>query len=516
MSGEESAHRVSLLADDRRYDLVAPANAQVGDLLAVLGIAPRNSPYAVATPAGRVIALHEVLADVVPEGALLTVVRATTHEVPRDVRNLDPSVVSAGARSPEGQGGRYVPPSEATIARSQLSEVTRRRGDLPTDAAAPDPAATGVAVVVPAPAAASATWLQAQVLTRWAAGGIAAAAALVLGLGAFRGQLPSGTSWPAVAALLLFVPGLALALDASATGRLSRVVAPVFGFAAGLALPVTDSPSSGRIAVLAGCVLATALAGVSRIVGGPSDRASRAAMTAFAAVGSLCVVGVLLDWPSFAVAAVVAGLVPTVVRLLPSLGFDLPDEQLVDVDRLATTIWTARVQQVRRFRRLRPREVDGVFLEARETVAAGTVWGCLVAAVALTVLVVTPGRSALATWGAVGLCAAVTFALGYQSRTVRDRLPRTAMLTTAGVAALLGTYAAGARLADSWGFLLLALATLLGLVAVGSAVALARGWHSTRLSRLADLLESFAVVLSLPLAAVAADGIEAFRRLTSG
>jgi hypothetical protein len=507
---------VSLLADDRRYDLVAPANAQVGDLLAVLGIAPRNSPYAVATPAGRVIALHEVLADVVPEGALLTVVRATTHEVPRDVRNLDPSVVSAGARSPEGQGGRYVPPSEATIARSQLSEVTRRRGDLPTEVG-PDPAAAdGVAPLPQSPATVSATWAQPQVLARWAAGGIAAAAALVLGLGAFRGQLPSGTSWPAVAALLLFVPGLALALDASATGRLSRVVAPVFGFAAGLALPVTDSPGSGRIAVLAGCVLATALAGVSRIVGGPSDRVSRAAMTAFAAVGALCVVGVLLDWPSFAVAAVVAGLVPTVVRLLPSLGFDLPDEQLVDVDRLATTIWTARVQQVRRFRRLRPREVDGVFLEARETVAAGTVWGCLVAAVALTVLVLTPGRSALATWGAVGLCAAVTFALGYQSRTVRDRLPRTAMLATAGVAALLGTYAAGARLADSWGFLLLALATLLGLVAVGSAVALARGWHSTRLSRLADLLESFAVVLSLPLAVVAADGIETFRRLTSG
>jgi hypothetical protein len=90
------------------------------------------------------------------------------------------------------------------------------------------------------------------------------------------------------------------------------------------------------------------------------------------------------------------------------------------------------------------------------------------------------------------------------------------MLTAAGGAALLGTYAAGARLADAWGFLLLGLTTLLGLVAVGGAVALARGWHSTRLSRVADLLESFAVVLSLPLAAVAADGIEAFRRITSG
>ncbi|GAB3447966.1 hypothetical protein GCM10027517_32450 [Phycicoccus ginsengisoli] len=516
MSGEEFAHRVSLLADDRRYDLVAPASAQVGDLLAALGIAPRNSPYAVATPAGRVIALHEVLGDAVPEGALLTVIRATTHEVTRDVRNLDPSSVSAGARSPEGQGGRYVPPSEATIARTQLSEVTRRRGDLPVEVGGVGGSTAATAAAAPESSAGATSWLRPAVLARWAAAGVAGAAALVLGLGAFAGRAHAGTTWSAVCAVLLLVPGLALALDASEEGRLSRLVAPVFGFAAGLALPVPDSPGAGRVAVVAGCVLATALAGVSRVVGGPSDRASRAAMTAFAAAGGLSVVGILLGWPSFAVAAVLAGLVPTVVRLLPSLGFELPDEQLVDVDRLATTIWTARVQQVRRFRRLRPREVDGAFHEARQAVAAGTVWSCLVVTVALTVLVATPGRSALAAWGAVGLCAAVTLALGYQSRAVRDRLPRTAMLAAAGVAALLGTYAAGARLGDAWGFALLALATLLGLVAVGSAVALSRGWHSTRLSRLADLLESFAVVLSLPLSVVAADGIEAFRRLTSG
>jgi hypothetical protein len=396
-----------------------------------------------------------------------------------------------------------------------LSEVTRRRGDLA------DPAAPAASTVAPASAAAGApvvgaAELRAPVLVRWAAAGIAAAAALLLGLGAFHGHAATGTTWSAVCAVLLLVPGLALALDVSEQGRLSRLVAPVFGLAAGLALPVPDSPSAGRVAVIAGCVLATALAGVSRIVGGPSDRASRAAMTAFAAVGGVSVVGVLLDWPSFAVAAVVAGLGPTVVRLLPSLGLDLPDEQLVDVDRLATTIWTARVQKVRRFRRLRPREVDGAFHEARQAVAAGTVWSCLVVSVALTVLVATPGRSPLAVWGAVGLCAAVTLALGYQSRAVRDRLPRTAMLAAAGVAALLGTYAAGARLADAWGFLVLGASTVLGLLAVGSAVALARGWHSTRMSRLADLLESFAVVLSLPLAAVAADGIEAFRRMTSG
>ena len=54
------------------------------------------------------------------------------------------------------------------------------------------------------------------------------------------------------------------------------------------------------------------------------------------------------------------------------------------------------------------------------------------------------------------------------------------------------------------------------LPSVVGAVALTGGYHSTRLSRLADRVESAAVVLVLPLAVVAAGGIEALRRLTSG
>jgi hypothetical protein len=513
VSNDESAHRISLVADNRRYDLVAPAGAQVGDLLAALGIAPRNSPYAVATPAGRVIALGEVLGDAVPEGTLLTVIRATTHEVTRDVLNFDRSAVAGGARSPEGQGGRYVPPTDATIARRELNEVTRRRSDLAV-AGVPEAAIDAVTPRL----APSSHPVETATLLRWAGAGLAVVAATVLGVDAFSDHATPHALLAATTALLLLAAGLALAVDGAGTSaaRLSRLVAPPFGLAAGLSLPVADSPSAGRTAFIAGCVLATALAGVARIVGGGSDRASQGAMTTFAVLGALAVTGVLLGWPSFAVAAVTAGLVPAAVRLLPSLGFDVPDEQLVDVDRLSTTIWTARVQEVRRFRRLRPAEIDGVFHEARETVAAGTVWACLVAPVALVALVATAGRSALSQWGTVGLCACLTIALGYQSRTVRDRLPRYALLAASAASALLGTYAAGSRLDALWGFLLVGLAAFLGVLAIVGSVALGRGWHSTRLSRLADMVEGLAVVLSLPAAAVAADGIDVMRRITSG
>jgi hypothetical protein len=355
-------------------------------------------------------------------------------------------------------------------------------------------------------------------LLRWSGAGLAAVAVAVLGTGAFRDHSTPDLVLAAVTAGALFLAGVALATDAaeSTAARLSRLVAPVFGFGAGLALPVAQSPSSGRIAVIAACTLATTLAGVARITGGPMDRASRAALTTLAGLGALGVAGIVLGWPAFAVAAVAAGLVPAATPLLPSMGFEVPDEQLVDVERLSTTIWTAREQRRRRFRRLRPTEIDGVFLAARETVAAGTVWACLVAPVALAVLVATPGRSAWSAWGTVGLCATVTLALGFQSRTVRDRLPRFALLTAAASSALLGTYAAGQRLGAGAGFGVVAFAVALGVVAIVSAMALARGWHSTRLSRLADMLQGLAVVLSLPAAAMAADGFEAMRRMTSG
>ncbi|KQU66456.1 hypothetical protein [Phycicoccus sp. Root101] len=508
----EDSHRISLLADDRRYDLVAPANAQVGDLLAALGIAPRNSPYAVATPAGRVIALGEVLGDAVPEGTLLTVIRATTHEVTRDVLNFDRSPVAGGARSPEGQGGRQVEASEATVSRRALAEATRRRDDLAVPAPVDDAglAAPVVRTTSPVPVATA-------TLLRWVGAGLAVAAVTVLAPGVFRAHATPDPLVAGAAAALLLLSGLALATDhaASSAARLSRLAAPLLGFAAGLSLPVAATPSAGRISLIAACTVATALAGVARITGGPLDRASRAAMTALAVVGGLAVVGVLLDWPAFAVAAVVAGLVPGAVRLLPSLGFEVPDEQLVDVDRLSTTIWTAREQRRRRFRRLRVAEVDTGFHAARETVAAGTAWGCLLAPVALVVVVATPGRSGWSTWGTVGLCASITVALGFQSRTVRDRLPRYALLTTSALAALLGTYAAGRLVGVGIGVALACTAVALGLVAVAAAVALGRGWHSTRLSRLADMLEGLAVVLSLPAAALAAGGFETMARIAA-
>ena len=75
---------------------------------------------------------------------------------------------------------------------------------------------------------------------------------------------------------------------------------------------------------------------------------------------------------------------------------------------------------------------------------------------------------------------------------------------------LLGTGALATVAASVATPIVAAAATVVGAVAVTG------GYHSTRLSRVADLVESTAVVLVLPLGMVAAGGIEALRRLTSG
>lgn len=520
--------RLTVLADERRYDVVAPPGARVGDLLSSLGIGHASSPLAVATPLGTVLGTREVVVDHVDEGAVLTVVRATTHEVVRGMVNLGPTGQGAGARSPEGQGGRVRPPSEDTIARRQVDEATVRRSALPAGLAPPVPAPTTRAerreranrrpVGTPGAGAAASVVADVPVLLVLAVVGLAAAGASTVAASSLVGR-PGGPVWSGlVAGGLLLLGALALAVRSTASrpDRAARTVAPFAAFAAGLLLPVPAGPGAGGVAVVGGLALGAVVAGVARVASGRHDGVSRVSMAAFSVLGALGATGVLLEWSPAAVGAVAAGLAPLVVRLLPSLGLDVPDEQLVDVDRLSTTVWSVREQRPARRRRVRREEVSVRFRRARDVVAVGTLWASVVAPAGAALLLLDPSPDAVPRWGAVGLCVLLALAMGYQSRSVRDRLPRFALLASATalvlevVAALAATTSPGTLIV-----VVVALAAL-GLVVLVGAAALVNGWRSPRLSRLADLLESTAVVLALPVAIVAAGGFEAFRRLTSG
>ncbi len=123
-------NQLTLVADERRYDLVVPVGTRVTDVLSVLGISSSAAPSSVATASGHVYGPHDRLGDDLPAGAVLTVVRTTTHRLHRDVVSIDRSSAAPGSRAsaPSWAGG-----GRAVVAEPDapaLDESTRRRDDL--------------------------------------------------------------------------------------------------------------------------------------------------------------------------------------------------------------------------------------------------------------------------------------------------------------------------------------------------------------------------------------------------
>lgn len=534
-AGQAPGRQLTLMAADRRYDLLVPIGARVTDILSILGIASSANPHSVATPSGLVLGPHDVLDESFESGTVLSVVRMTTHSVHRDIHNLDRSGTASGSReAPEGSGARLSVAERAAAALPVDNiDATRRRGELPVlPQPAPETTASrrghvAVRSVVSIDTATKAPGIGHQLTALAAALGALVCAVAALGLagigtdGTTAGIVDPGfvARWLTTLLLLIGAAGLA-ALTAQTGFRLvGTVAAPILGLGAGLSLPLPNTPARAAVGFVAGCGIAVLALAMTRARVRTDIPGSRTVLAAFAGVGALVATGTMLGAPGWAVAAVLTGLTPLVVRMLPSTSMAVEPNQLVDTDRLSTTVWSVRERFQGRRRRIENADIADRFRAAREVVAIGTAYLSLAAAIGgwLTVLATTtPNATSLGRWSGLALVATVAMALGYQSRSVRDRLPRYAMLLAS--AALVG--AASFALARSgWSgatVTLFLVGFLVAAVTVLGATALASGYRSTRLSRFADALEGLAVTVSLPLAVVAAGGIEALRRLTSG
>jgi hypothetical protein len=323
--------------------------------------------------------------------------------------------------------------------------------------------------------------------------------------------------WLAAGSLLAAAGVVTLGVARSRRGAaaLRLAAAPALAVAAGLTAPLPASPQRLAVQGVLAAALGVVVLSLGAVDADVSDRAERTAMSCLGGVAAVLAAGVLLGWSPVASAALVAGLAPVVVRALPSASLAVDPTQLVDTDRLSTTIWAVRERHAGRRRRVASDDVRARVASARAVVSVGTCYLATAAVLAGWVVALSPARSELAPWARWALPVVAAVALGYQSRSVRDRVARSALLAAAASLALAGA-AAVLDEHPSWvpEMTVTALAGAAGIL-VG-AVALAGGYHSTRLSRLADLAESMAVVLVLPLGVVAAGGIEALRRLTSG
>ena len=516
-----AGQRLTLVASARRYDLMVPEGTRVSDVLSILGIASSASPHGVATPAGHLLGPHDTL-DAVASGIVLTVVRMPTHAMHRDVQILDPSGAAPGSRDSASSGGRAV---EASAAPLEVDDSTRRRDQLVVEPPTDTRPRTRVRRRSEAEARRATPGLSQQLV--WLGGGLALVAALVVLIGGVSDHptripavdlvLPSRVVY-AVASVLLLLATVGVTVVSRRAGLRSLLiaVAPALAFGAAMTLPLAATPGRTAVAFVAGCAFAVVALALARTRTASTQRGNGIVMAVLGALGTLTAIGTAWEWPPAAIAGVAMGVTPLIVRILPTTSFSVDPTQLLDTDRLSTTTWSVRERRDARRRRVVRRSVDEQFQGAREVVAYGTAYLALIAVVAGWVLALQPIVGTLPRWAAVAATLVVSLAFAYQSRTVRDRLPRWSMLCCS--AALLGASVAALQ-RTGWpsAFLLTFLAAAgLGWIMVMASALILGGYRSTRFSRLADALEGLTVALALPLSIMAANGIEALRRVASG
>ena len=264
-------------------------------------------------------------------------------------------------------------------------------------------------------------------------------------------------------------------------------------------------PVPERWPVLLGVValVSAVAAAVARVLApGPSE-----ALRVWTVVGAtlfvLTTLGTLVGAPAPVVWSVLLVLAVLAPRFVPALAVDVPDQLLVDLERLSVNAWSARERPVGRRGRtvVPPALVDEVASRGAVVVtaaSAGVLAVVVVAAPALLAAVVhTPdvvGARALVLLGGAALLLA--------ARSYRHRAAR-ALLRLAG----LGVWVAllvdlAASLQAGAGLLVGASAVAVGLALVAAAVATGRGWRSAWWSRRAEVLEglvgAFAVAALVP------------------
>jgi hypothetical protein len=446
---------LSVLVNGSRLDLAVPAGLPVADLVSQAGLRGDERWLRVTGNDGRPIALRQPVGTVLADGDIVII----SSESP-------PAPAGAGSGSARPGG----------------------------------PARTGLL----------------GELALAVAGAAAVALLLVAAVLEHRGQ----PALVGAARLAVGVLGLAAALGAGllAAARprpeLGQAVAGLTAFAAGYSISATTMTGHTELAVVLAALACSAVSAVGRSAAAERTEVASVLLVLGIALAVTFGVALQLGCGVQVPAAVLLGLTPAAYRLLPSYSIDVPDEQLIDVERLSVTAWVARTGRRPASRRIQPGEIEQAVGSAQRRVSAAVAALAGLAA-ALGAVVLTAAGDGLPRWGAALEVALVAIALALLPRTARSTLDKVAPRAAAAVlllelALLLGTR--GSAVASTLGTAAL---LALGLTAVASAAALGGGWVSVRGSRLADVLEGLCVVLALPAALIAVDAISTFRQLTS-
>lgn len=334
------------------------------------------------------------------------------------------------------------------------------------------------------PSAWSATWF-------WVAG------VLALLAGWFASRVESVPLQQLTVALLL----VSVVAGVLPVGRLAGqrvLVAPAF--AAASAFTVLYHPDPERLPLILGMVaLAAAVAAaVGRALAEGPDEGLKIWMGAGSALFVLAGSAALVGFGAGVVWSVVAVVALLAARFVPMYAVDVPDQYLIDLDRIAVTAWSARERPSGRRGRIvvPPDTVTDVAASAARTMTASA-GAIAVAAVLASSLLLTRVEPEV---DRIGVQCLVFFAGASLLLTARSHRP-------GGPRMLLRLGGLG-----SWGLLLaqglvevsvparatlLGLAIALGLLLILSAVAVGRGWRSLWWARCAEVAEGLCTAAAI-------------------
>ena len=341
---------------------------------------------------------------------------------------------------------------------------------------------------------------------------IATVAALAAVLAAwYAGRAGEETTRTAAVGILLAC-ALVGVLPVGRHTRQRAAAAPAFAAAAAFA--ALYEPGVHLLPAILGAagIAAAVVAGIGRAVSAEADELGAVWIAAGLTVFACCSLPALMGWDARVAWTLLVFGSMMAARFAPSLAIDVPDEALLDLDRLAVTAWSARDAQ-RKGRRGRI-VVAADAMERLVHRASRIVTGAS-AAILVTVAVASPLLLHTATidLDRIGARCLVLFAgcsLLLAARSYRHAAAR-GLLRLAGLAALVSlavhlVLGPGAELLDTFFYVVVAL----GAVALAAAIATGRGWRSVWWSRRAEVAESLCGSLAFAAAVVAA-GV--FRRL---
>lgn len=282
-----------------------------------------------------------------------------------------------------------------------------------------------------------------------------------------------------------------LPLGAQSSHRV--VAAPAFAAAAAFATVWAPEPERLPTVLGVSALVGAVTAGAASALDRRSEELLRVWVVAgvglFVLTGAGALVGAAPEvvWGFLLVLAMLAA------RFVPALAVDVPDQYLIDIERLAVTAWSARERPRGRRGRtvVRPDDVSVVATRASRTVtaAACAVWAVAAAAAPMLLATADLPVDRIGARVLVGLAGA---ALLLTARSYRHRAAR-AMLRAAGLSCWAALLVVGLDLMDDGRRFTLAVAVVvLALLLVVVAVANGRGWRSAWWSRRAEVAEGLA------------------------